>query len=76
MLNPSFLHADNEDSDQTGLMPRLIRVFAGRKSFWWFCHEAAQIHSVRYLSSAVSLNIRECILLFIYPNLKKLISYE
>ena len=25
----SFLHADNEDSDQTGRMPRLIRVFAG-----------------------------------------------
>ena len=27
---PSFLHADSEDSDQTGLMPRLIWVFAGR----------------------------------------------
>ena len=27
---PSFLHADNEDSDQTGRMPRLIWVFAGR----------------------------------------------
>ena len=26
----SFLHADSEDSDQTGRMPRLIRVFAGR----------------------------------------------
>ena len=28
--DPSFLHADSEGSDQTGLMPRLIRVFAGR----------------------------------------------
>ena len=28
-----FLHADSEDSDQTGRMPRLIRVFAWRK-----CH--------------------------------------
>ena len=28
--DPSFLHADSEDSDQTGWMPRLIRVFAGR----------------------------------------------
>ena len=28
-----FLHADSEDSDQTGRMPRLIRVFARRK-----CH--------------------------------------
>ena len=27
--NPSFLHADSEDSDQTGQMPRLIWVFAG-----------------------------------------------
>ena len=28
--DPSFLHADSEDSDQTGWMPRLIRVFTGR----------------------------------------------
>ena len=27
---PSFLYADSEDSDQTGQMPRLIWVFAGR----------------------------------------------
>ena len=27
---PSFLHADSEDSDQTGRSPRLIWVFAGR----------------------------------------------
>ena len=27
---PSFLHADSEDSDQTGRMPRLIWVFAWR----------------------------------------------
>ena len=26
---PRFLHADSEDSDQTGRMPRLISVFAG-----------------------------------------------
>ena len=25
-----FLHADSEDCDQTGWMPRLTRVFAGR----------------------------------------------
>ena len=29
--DPMFLHADSEDSDQTGPMPRLIWVFAGRK---------------------------------------------
>ena len=28
--DPSFLHAESEDSDQTGRMPRLIWVFAGR----------------------------------------------
>ena len=28
--DPSFLDADSEDSDQTGRMPRLIWVFAGR----------------------------------------------
>ena len=28
--DPSFLHADSEDSDQTGRMPRLLWVFAGR----------------------------------------------
>ena len=26
-----ILHVDSEDSDQPGRMPRLIRVFAGRK---------------------------------------------
>ena len=31
--DPSFLHADREDSDQTGRMPRLTRVVAGRR-----CH--------------------------------------
>ena len=28
--DPRFLPADSEDSGQTGRMPRLIRVFAGR----------------------------------------------
>ena len=28
--DPSFLHADSEDSDQTGRMLRLIWIFAGR----------------------------------------------
>ena len=28
--DPSFLYADSEDSDQTGWMPRLIWVLAGR----------------------------------------------
>ena len=43
---PSFLHADSEESDQTGQMPKLIWVFAGRTHHfvdfvvlrlkWWF----------------------------------------
>ena len=28
--DPSYFHADSEDADQTGRMPRLIWVFAGR----------------------------------------------
>ena len=28
--DPSFLHAHSEDSDQSGRMPRLIWIFAGR----------------------------------------------
>ena len=44
--DPSFLHADSEDSYQTGRIPRLIWVFAGRTChFCWFCHEAAQLLS-------------------------------
>ena len=30
----SFLHADSEDSDQTGRVPRLIWVFAGRTCYY------------------------------------------
>ena len=30
-------------TDQTGWIPRLIRVSAGRTSFCWFCHAATQI---------------------------------
>ena len=36
--DPSFLHADSENSDQTGRMPRLILVFAGRT-----CHFAGYV---------------------------------
>ena len=41
--DPSFLHADSKESDQTMRMPRLIWVFAGAWSFCWFCHVVAQI---------------------------------
>ena len=34
--DPSFLHSDSEDADQTGRMPRLIWVFPGRSHFVGF----------------------------------------
>ena len=39
----SFLHADREDSDQTGQMPGLICLRWVHLPFCWFCHEAAQM---------------------------------
>ena len=42
--DPRFLHADSEDSDQIGRMPRLIWVFAGRTLTLLFCHVAAIIN--------------------------------
>ena len=60
--DPSFLHADSEDSDQTGRMPRLIWVFAGRTChFCWFYHEAAQVFSwltIFFLGCSSSVAIR------------------
>ena len=42
-LGIRFLHADSEDSDQTGRMPRLICRHWAHMPFCWFCHEAAQL---------------------------------
>ena len=40
---PSFLHADSEDSDQTGLMAQAgLSLRWAHMPFCWFCHEAAQ----------------------------------
>ena len=48
--DPSFQHADSEDSDQPGRMPRLIWVFAGRTYHfvgfvmrWLICAQRRQI---------------------------------
>ena len=43
------LHADSDDSDQTGWMPRLIRdprLCWAHRPFCWFCHEAAHFSFV------------------------------
>ena len=56
---PSFLHADSEDSEQTGRMPRLIWVFAGRiltlmvllcrGSFWKVASdEGLEVYTMKY----------------------------
>ena len=42
--DPRFLHADSEDSDQTGQMPRLMWVFTGRTVTLLVCHVAAHLH--------------------------------
>ena len=47
--------AYNEDSDQTGWMPRLIWVFAGRTSFCWFCHAAAHIGEVKRITLSAEI---------------------
>ena len=49
---PLFLHADIEDSDQIGPIPRLIRVFAGRTChFVVFCHATAHLLLISGLES-------------------------
>ena len=47
--------AHSEDSDQTGQMPRLIWVFAGRTSFCWRlkCREAAQMSAVHQVLTVI-----------------------
>ena len=55
---PSFFHADSEDADQTGRVPRLIWVFAGRKAHfvgfvmrWFYCvckQETGQMHRLAW----------------------------
>ena len=45
--DPSFRHADSEDSDQTGRMPRLICLRWAHMPFCWFCHELAHLLCMR-----------------------------
>ena len=42
VTDPNFLHADSEDSDQTGC-PGWSESSLAHRSFCWFCHEAAHI---------------------------------
>ena len=40
--DPSFLHGDSEETEQTGRMPRLIWIRWAHMPFCRFCHEVAQ----------------------------------
>ena len=51
-----IVNVDSEDSDQTGRMARLIRVFAGCSGhFGWFCRMQAQI--LRHLNAFLYCNL-------------------
>ena len=64
--DPSFLHADSEDTDQTGRMPRLILVFAGRTCYfvgfvvrWLICGQRMPRSSRHSLSTVrLTINLR------------------
>ena len=49
--DPSFFHADSEDSDQTGWSLRWTHM-----SFCWFCHEVAHILLFVISSSCYSMH--------------------
>ena len=51
--DPSFLHADSEDSDETGRMPRLSRVSVGRT-----CHFVSFV--MRWLNLLSHLLVAGC----------------
>ena len=51
-----FLHADSEDSDQIGRLPRLVWVLTGSQSLCWFCREVAHLSKIRSLLAVISLS--------------------
>ena len=51
--DPNFLHAGSEDSDQSGRMPRLIWVFAGRT-----CHFVGLV-TMRLIFSSILMAVSE-----------------
>ena len=57
---PRFLHADSEDSDQTGRIPSWSESSLGAHSFCWFCHVAAHLSVRRSKGIFVSVSIWDC----------------
>ena len=62
--DPRFLHADSEDSDQTGRMPRLIWAFAGRTAMLLVlsCRGSYNKQNPRILSFILRQMYREVII--------------
>ena len=58
--DPSFLHADSEDSDQTGRIPRLIYLRWAHMPFCWFCYEVALNLSADFKSSNAVVDTMMC----------------
>ena len=65
-MGPRFFHAESEDTDQTGRMPRLIWVFARRTVILLFCHEAAQIESTAINRHKSSFDLNPKIIKFLF----------
>ena len=60
-----FLHADSEDSDQTGWIPRLLRVFAGRTGhFVGFVMRLKEIQSTPDSAYCLSLYFQVLLIAF------------
>ena len=52
--DPSFLHADSDDSDQTGWSLRWVHM-----PFCWFCHEAAQLNIIKIELGAMTRHLHQ-----------------
>ena len=55
--DPSFLHADSKESDQTARMPRPICYCWAHMRFCWFCHADADMLSSRIRRNPFLLSI-------------------
>ena len=49
--DPRLLHADCEDSDQTGQIPKLICVFTQRTGHFVGCRAVAHIYNVCHIAN-------------------------
>ena len=62
---PRFPHADSEDTDQTGRMPRLICVFAGRT-----CYFVGFVMRDSYLFQPLCFEMMKYIFVLLHGNVK------